>query len=90
MSLKARREIFMLLGLFILTAILLSGILGVLAYSVMRPSKRIWPPPAQQAWQYYVVWLLTLLSFGGLMRLACSIGTASAGLLPFAGRSAWR
>lgn len=67
MSLKARREIFMLLGLFILTAILLSGILGVLAYSVMRPSKRIWPPPAQQAWQYYVVWLLTLLSFGGLI-----------------------
>lgn len=60
-------SVVILLGLFILTAILLSGVLGILAYSVMWPSKRIWPPPAQQAWQYYFVWLLTLLSYGGLI-----------------------
>lgn len=57
----------MLLILFILTAILLVVVNGMLVYSVARPSHRIWPPPAQQTWQYYVVWLLTILSFGGLI-----------------------
>ena len=57
----------MLLILFILTAILLSGVVGILTYSILRPSKRVWPPPAQQTWQYYFVWLLTLLSYGGLI-----------------------
>lgn len=57
----------MLLILFILTAILLIVVNGMLAYSVVRPSQRIWPPPAQQTWQYYVVWLLTILCFGGFI-----------------------
>ncbi|MCA9212462.1 MAG: DUF1295 domain-containing protein [Planctomycetales bacterium] len=57
----------MLLSLLILTAVLLCGVLAILAYSIVRPSKRIWPPPAQQTWQYYFVWLLTLLSFGGFI-----------------------
>ena len=57
----------MLLSLFILTAVLLCGVLAMLAYSIVRPSKRIWPPPAQQTWQYYFVWLLTLLSYGGFI-----------------------
>ena len=55
----------LLMNLFVLTAILLLGVLAMLAFSIIRPSKRIWPPPAQQTWQYCVVWLLTLLSFGG-------------------------
>ena len=53
--------------LFVLNAILLCCILAVLFYSIARPSSRIWPPPAQQTWQYYFVWFLTLLSFGGLI-----------------------
>lgn len=57
----------MLLPLFILTAVLLCGVLAMLAYSIVRPSKRIWPPPAHQTWQYYFVWLLTLLSYGGFI-----------------------
>ncbi|MEM8669292.1 MAG: isoprenylcysteine carboxylmethyltransferase family protein [Planctomycetota bacterium] len=57
----------MLLKLFILTAVLLCGVLAMLTFSIVRPSKRIWPPPAQQTWQYYFVWLLTLLSYGGFI-----------------------
>lgn len=50
-----------------LTGALLILIIAMLVYSIARPSKRMWPPPAQQTWQYYFVWLLTLLSFGGLI-----------------------
>lgn len=57
----------MLLGVFCLTAMMLCGILAILAWSVVWPSKRIWPPPAQRSWQYYLVWLLTILAFGALI-----------------------
>ena len=57
----------MLLKSIVLTAIVLIVVNGMLVYSVARPSKRIWPPPAQRTWQYYVVWLLTLTSFGGFI-----------------------
>lgn len=57
----------MISNIFILTAILICSILAMLTHSIIRPSERIWPPPAQQTWQYYLVWLLTLLSFGGLV-----------------------
>lgn len=57
----------MLLISFMLTAALLCGIIALLVYSILQPSKRIWPPPGQQTWQYYFVWLLTLLSFGGFI-----------------------
>lgn len=57
----------MLLLLFSLTGILLLVVNGMLAYSIARPLQRMWPPPAQKTWQYYVVWLLTLLSYGGFI-----------------------
>ena len=57
----------MLEATFFLTATLVIAVNAMLAYSVAKPSRRIWPPPAQQTWQYYVVWLLTLLSFGGFV-----------------------
>ena len=57
----------MLPSVFTLTAILLVIVNGMLVFSIVRPSQRIWPPPAQQKWQYYVVWLMTILSFGGFI-----------------------
>ncbi len=50
-----------------LTGALLLLVIAMLAYSIMQPSKRLWPPLAQQTWQYYFAWLLTLLSFGGFI-----------------------
>lgn len=50
-----------------LTGTLVVAVNAMLLYSIARPSRRIWPPPAQQTWQYYVVWLFTLLSFGGFI-----------------------
>ena len=49
------------------TGALVIAVNAMLVYSILRPSRRIWPPPAQKTWQYYVVWLLTILSFGGFV-----------------------
>ncbi len=52
---------------FYITATLLFAINAMLLYSIARPSHRIWPPPDQKTWQYFVVWILTLLGFGGFI-----------------------
>lgn len=49
------------------TGSLVIAVNAMLVYSILRPSRRIWPPPSQQTWQYYVVWLLTILSFSGFV-----------------------
>jgi len=49
--------------LLTLTLLLLVILNALLAFSIAKPEKRIWPPPAQQTWQYYFVWVPTLLSF---------------------------
>ena len=49
--------------LLTLTLLLLVILNALLAFSIAKPDKRIWPPPAQQTWQYYFVWGPTLLSF---------------------------
>ena len=53
----------MLPSLLTLTLLQLAILNALLVYSVARPDRRIWPPPAQQTWQYYFVWVPTLLSF---------------------------
>ncbi|WP_425399244.1 methyltransferase family protein [Aeoliella sp.] len=49
------------------TGVLVIAVNAILVYSIVRPTRRIWPPPAQKTWQYYTVWLLTILSFGGFI-----------------------
>lgn len=57
----------MILTLFILTALIIVGSIAALAFSIFRPINRLWPPPAQQTWQYVFVWTLTILAFGGVI-----------------------
>jgi len=57
----------MLLNVFSITAILISILLLAIVLSVVSPSRRVWPPPAQKTWQYYFVWIPTLLSFLGII-----------------------
>jgi protein-S-isoprenylcysteine O-methyltransferase Ste14 len=33
-------------------------ILGLVLWSIFFPSKRIWPPPSKQSWQYKIYWYL--------------------------------
>ncbi len=53
----------MLTSLLTLTLLLLAVLNALLVYSIARPDRRIWPPAAQQTWEYYFVWVPTLLSF---------------------------
>jgi len=33
-------------------------IFGLVLWSILFPSKRIWPPPSKQSWQYKIYWYL--------------------------------
>jgi protein-S-isoprenylcysteine O-methyltransferase Ste14 len=44
-------------------AALLILLIGV-CWSVGYPNTRIWPPPSNQSWQYYLTWFLFYLVFG--------------------------
>jgi len=39
------------------------------SFSIAFPSRRIWPPARQPSWQSYLMWLLFLLSGGGVVGL---------------------
>lgn len=46
------------------------GLLGLgLLASVLRPERRVWPPPGRNSWQFWFVWLLTPLAFAGTAAL---------------------
>jgi protein-S-isoprenylcysteine O-methyltransferase Ste14 len=53
----------MLPSLLTPTLLLLAILNALLVFSIANPDRRIWPPPAQLTWQYYFVWIPTLLSF---------------------------
>lgn len=44
--------------------------LASLLVSIMRPSRRIWPPPGRASWQFWWLWALTLVVWLGLHALA--------------------
>ena len=41
-----------------------------LLLSVLRPERRVWPPPGQRSWQFWSVWLLFAVAVFGLVTLA--------------------
>lgn len=45
-------------------------LLAALVFSIRRPRRRIWPPPAQRSWQFLVVWIATAVAFLGSVALA--------------------
>ena len=52
---------------FCFTALLISALLLALTISIVSPLHGIWPPAAQQIWQFVLVWALTLLVFLGII-----------------------
>lgn len=43
--------------------------LGLLV-SILRPERRVWPPPGRNSWQFWAVWGLFVLAVLGLVALA--------------------
>jgi protein-S-isoprenylcysteine O-methyltransferase Ste14 len=52
---------------FWLTFLVIGILILALVVSIVSPSKRIWPPPKQESWQYFLVWIPTLIAFGGMI-----------------------
>jgi len=44
--------------IFYINLVLHSIILGLILWSIFFSSKRIWPPPSKQSWQYKIYWYL--------------------------------
>ncbi len=57
----------MLLVTFCLTSVLVLGLIASIVISIVSPAHRIWPPPGQKSWQYFLVWVLTILAFSGFV-----------------------
>ncbi len=51
-------------SLFLLSMILHYGYLGIILWSVVFPSRRIWPPLQKWTWKYVAIWGLFLSAFG--------------------------
>ncbi len=42
----------------------LSVLLAGAVWSVIRPERRIWPPPGRRSWQYVLIWTCTVAAAG--------------------------
>ena len=40
-----------------------------LIVTLINPSIRVWPPPEQNSWQYFFTWVLTIVSWAGILIL---------------------
>jgi protein-S-isoprenylcysteine O-methyltransferase Ste14 len=52
---------------FWITFAALLGLGGCLAVSILRPARRIWPPPGRSSWQYGLVWSLIDVATAGMV-----------------------
>lgn len=44
-------------------------LLGGTLWSVLRPDRRLWPPPGRDSWQFVATWVLFVLATGCLLGL---------------------
>ena len=49
---------------FIVDIIALFLLLAGIVWSVVRPDRRIWPPPRRRSWQYFLTWICTFAALG--------------------------
>jgi hypothetical protein len=45
-------------------------LLAALVFSIRRPRRRLWPPPAQRSWQFVAVWIATAVALLGWVVVA--------------------
>ena len=50
--------------IFIVDIIVLFLLLAGIVWSVLRPDRRIWPPPGRRSWQYVLTWIGHCAAFG--------------------------
>ena len=54
----------------LITTIMAETFLGAsLIVTLINPSIRVWPPPERNSWQYFFTWVLTIVSWAGILIL---------------------
>lgn len=56
--------------IFIITFVVDILLIGGLIFTVIKPKYRIWPPPSKNTWQFWLTWILTIISFSGTILLS--------------------
>ncbi len=58
-----------ILVIFTITLIVDILLVGGLIFTIFKPKYRIWPPPDKNSRQFWISWILTILSFSGTLLL---------------------
>ncbi|KKK46042.1 MAG: hypothetical protein Lokiarch_04900 [Candidatus Lokiarchaeum sp. GC14_75] len=45
-------------------------IIGGLIITIIKPKYRIWPPPSKNSWQFWTVWIFSIISYLGIILLS--------------------
>jgi protein-S-isoprenylcysteine O-methyltransferase Ste14 len=58
------------LAIFIITVIANIQIIGGIIITILKPKYRLWPPPSKNSWQFWSVWILSIISYLGIIVLS--------------------
>ncbi|HEC39294.1 hypothetical protein LCGC14_1563570 [marine sediment metagenome] len=56
--------------ILIITIIANSAIIGGIIITIFKPKYRLWPPPSKNSWQFWMVWILSIFSYLGILVLS--------------------
>ncbi|MFX1232930.1 MAG: methyltransferase family protein [Promethearchaeota archaeon] len=56
--------------IFIITLTASILLVGGLIFTLIMPKYRIWPPPSKKSWQFWISWVVTIISFVGTIILS--------------------
>ncbi len=56
--------------IFIMTVIADILLVGGLIFTIIKPKYRIWPPPNKDSWQFWISWIVSIISFLGTITLS--------------------
>ncbi len=45
-------------------------IIGGIVITIIKPKYRLWPPPSKNSWQFWMVWILSIFSYLGILLLS--------------------
>lgn len=57
-------------SIFIISIVVDIVLIFGLIFSIIKPKYRIWPPPERFSWQFWISWILTIISFIGVIILS--------------------
>ncbi|MHA2131790.1 MAG: methyltransferase family protein [Promethearchaeota archaeon] len=56
--------------IYIITVITNILIIGGITLTIVKPKYRLWPPPNKNSWEFWCVWILSIISYLGIIVLS--------------------